>query len=81
MANKYWENEKPDIIQTEKNFFIHYPEAGKLQICGSFRDNKGEIVPGKRGTIDIEDLATHPEAIEILQKFIDEAKDLEVKTE
>lgn len=76
MANKYWETEKPVQVIAGKTFLIHYPENGKLQIASSFRNDEGELVPGKRGTLDLEALATTPEAIEILEKFIQETKEM-----
>src|SRR5690606_12634005 len=74
MTGRYWEAETPEETQTEKVFLAYFPKAGKLQISRAFRGEDGELRRGKTAVLDAEDLALHPEARELVRRFLDEAQ-------
>lgn len=74
---KYWENEKPETAQSERNIINYYRKAGKIQIAGLFLDkNSNEFKQGKTSTLDIDDASEHPEILDLLQLFIDDSREL-----
>jgi hypothetical protein len=77
MANKkYWEIETPETVQTERNFLRYFHQAGRFQVAGVYKDNAGEAKQGKTSTLDLEDLAANPAGLELLQQFINDAREL-----
>lgn len=63
----YWETEEPLMVETEKNVLKLYREAGKLQVCQPFwQDKDGVERQGKTVTIDLEALYESDEAKELL---------------
>jgi len=69
----YWEREKPVEAWTGRACLSYYPQAGKLQVAATFRDPEtGERRRGKVVTLDQEDLALHPEAVELLARVLRE---------
>jgi hypothetical protein len=76
MSGKYWETEKPQMIQTPRNLVKYYKEAGRLQVSILYKDSQtGEPRQGKTATLDAEDCAINPEILDILQKFIDDSRE------
>ena len=54
---KYWLEEQPKVIETEKNVIRYYEQAGKLQISlPDWQDGKGKLNRGKTTTLDLEAL-------------------------
>lgn len=77
MVQKYWENEKPETKQTERNLLKYYKEAGKLQIALLYPDKEtNELKQGKTVTLDSEDLAINQTALDMLQAFIDDSREM-----
>jgi superfamily I DNA and/or RNA helicase len=72
LGNRYWENEKPVVVNTGKNILRFYKNAGKLQISkqdwniGGVRIAMGEIV-----TLDITALKRTPEGLEIIKQILE----------
>ena len=78
--SKYWEQETPEQKQTERNIIKYFKQAGRLQIAGLFVDKgTNELRQGKTATLDVEDCAIHPEMLDILQAFIDDAREQVIK--
>ncbi|HBF36539.1 MAG TPA: hypothetical protein DDW50_04380 [Firmicutes bacterium] len=76
MSGKYWETETPQTIKTGRNFLKYFKGAGRLQVAALYKDQTtGEIKQGKTAVLDMEDLALHPQSLDLLQSFIDEAKE------
>jgi len=51
---KYWETEKPTVIDTGKNIFRYFEKAGKIQISmPDWTNADGESKPGKTVAVDI----------------------------
>ena len=70
---KYWENETPVEITTEKNVLRYYKKAGKLQISNPSWTNKdGEVKQGKTVTLDLAALKGSDEGRELLRKIVEE---------
>ncbi len=54
---KYWEEEIPVVVETDKNVLSWYPEAGKLQVANPcWYDDDGRQRVGKTVVIDMEAL-------------------------
>jgi hypothetical protein len=80
--SRYWENETPEVIKTERNMIKYYPNAGKMQVAGVYKDAvTGEVKQGKTATLDIEDAAAYSEALDLIQSFIDASRELVATTE
>lgn len=74
-GDRYWEREQPVEARTARTWLTYFPEAGKLQVSQLWTDREtGEPRRGKTVTIDSEDLALHPEARELLRRFVEEAE-------
>ncbi|MGB9866938.1 MAG: hypothetical protein ACPLPR_03380 [Bacillota bacterium] len=70
-GDPYWEKEKPIEAWTRKVCLFYYPEAGKLQVGVALRDREtGERKRVKVVTLDKEDLTTHPEALQLLERVL-----------
>ena len=55
--NKYWLEEQPKAIETDKNTIRYYEKAGKLQVSlPDWQDGKGKLNRGKTITLDLEAL-------------------------
>lgn len=69
----YWEQEKPEELQTDRVMFSYYPKAGKLQVSALFTDREtGDKRRGKTVTLDMEDMQLYPEATALLSKVMEE---------
>ena len=76
MANKYWERETPQTAQSEHNIIKYFKEAGRLQVAGLFVDREtNEPRQGKTATLSAEDCALNPVLLDLLQEFIDSARE------
>lgn len=61
-TGKWWLDEEPQTITTEKNTLRWYPNAGKLQVSRpDWENDKGETKPGKTVTLDVESIQLSPE--------------------
>ena len=70
MSGKYWETEKPFEVDTGKNVFRYFKEAGKLQVSmPHWVDNSGAQKPGKTITLDVGAIKATPGAVEILKEI------------
>lgn len=51
---RWWENETPQTIETDKNVMRYYPQAEKLQVSRpNWTDDYGESKPGKTVVLDL----------------------------
>jgi hypothetical protein len=66
----YWEQEQPEEARTERVALAWFPKAGKLQVKSLWRDDDGQLRPGKVVTLDAEDLALHPEVAALLRRVV-----------
>ena len=78
MTNKkYWETETPIMSATDKNLIRYYKKAGRLQVAAVYKNKKtGEMKQGKTATLDVEDMAANPEALDLLQQIIADCREL-----
>lgn len=51
-SNKYWENEKPIITETDNAQIRYFKEAGKIQLYPMYEDKDGEMQVGRGCTWD-----------------------------
>jgi hypothetical protein len=52
--SKYWESEKPQVVDTGKNVLRYFLEAKKLQVSmPNWKDKDGVEKPGKTVTLDV----------------------------
>lgn len=51
MAEKYWENEEPEVFELGKNQFRYYAQAGKLQVYPLAPNTPHGV--GRGATIDL----------------------------
>ncbi len=57
MARRYWEEEAPEVITSEKNVLRYYRNAGKLQVARpDWTDKDGTVKQGKAVALDLEAL-------------------------
>ncbi len=62
----YWESESPQEVKTGKLWLAYFPQAGRLQIS-QFYQKDGQDMRGRTITLDMEDIALHPEALELIK--------------
>jgi len=75
--NKYWETETPIISATDRNLIRYFKNAGRLQVAAVYKNKKtGELKQGKTATLDVEDMAANPEALDLLQQIIADCLEL-----
>jgi len=70
MSNKYWENEEPIVVKTDKNVFRLYEKADKLQVSSPDWLKDGEAVQGRTVTVDLAALRKSPDAVEMFKQAI-----------
>lgn len=74
MADRYWEHETPEEVRTERVQLSFFRKAGKLQVSRLYRDpDTGELRRGKTATLDVADVARHPQAKALLAAFVEAA--------
>ncbi|MDP2859300.1 MAG: hypothetical protein Q8P50_15190 [Bacillota bacterium] len=67
----YWEAEAPRTADTARVRISYYADASKLQVAQLYRDREtGELRRGKTVTFDSEDLALHPQALELIMEVL-----------
>ena len=61
---KYWENETPQEVKTDRNTLRYYQKAGKLAVSRpDWEEDNGKMKPGKTVTLDVSALKEEsPEA-------------------
>jgi hypothetical protein len=70
-GESYWERETPRTATTGKLILSYFPNAGKLQISQAYQDREtGETRRGRTVTLDVEDVALHLAAREMLADFL-----------
>ncbi len=70
-GDAYWEREVPQEARSGRVWLSWFPQAGKLQISQVWQDREsGEPRRGKTITLDVEDLALHPEVRSLLAAFL-----------
>jgi adenylylsulfate kinase-like enzyme len=67
--NEYWLNESPLEVKTERLWLTYFSQAGKLQVAQIYQKD-GEDKRGKTITLDISDLAQHPEATALIMQAL-----------
>lgn len=70
-GERYWEKETPQEAPTGRVWLTYFPMAGKLQVSQVWRGEDGEPRRGKTVTLDMEDLALHEEARNLLARFLE----------
>jgi hypothetical protein len=76
-GTRYWENEQPRTVTTDKARIVFYPKAGKLQVSHAWRDRKsGKVRYGRTAVLDAAILRSSPEALALLEEFMNAARDL-----
>lgn len=72
---RYWEQEQPRTASTEKLLVSYYPNAGKFQVSTLWKDKEsGEVKPGRTAVLDAGELATNPDALILLEAFLNQAR-------
>lgn len=78
---KYWETETPITSATDRNLIRYFKKARRLQVAAVYKNKKtGELKQGKTATLDVEDMAANPEALDLLQQIIADCRELGGKT-
>jgi hypothetical protein len=77
MANKYWETETPEVMQTEKNQLRFYPENGKVQVFPVVASAANGV--GRGATIDLASMTA--DELEELKSRIEHAIQSQLTTE
>ena len=73
IENRYWENEKGELIEFGDNFMRCYDKAGKLQFGKKFYDSKtGEKKYLVKFVLDREQLADSEEGLSYLQQTLED---------
>ncbi len=72
----YWETETPLEACAGSVLLRWYPAARKLQVHRTFEDGRGATKTAAVVTVDMEGLALAPDAIDLLQQVLVDAKDL-----
>jgi tricorn protease-like protein len=62
----YWETETPQVVKTGKLLLSYFPQAGRLQISQVYQKD-GQDQRGRTVTLDLEDMALHSEAAELIK--------------
>jgi len=71
----YWEKEEPRTASTDKLLVSYYPKAGKFQVSTLWKDKEsGEVKPGRTAVLDAGELATNPDALTLLEAFLNQAR-------
>lgn len=71
----YWEQETPKTVTTEKLRVAFYPKAGKLQVSALWKNrHSGEVKPGRTAVLDATELAANPDALSLLEAFLNVAR-------
>ncbi len=71
----YWEQEQPHTATTDKLLVSYYPRAGKFQVSTLWKDkDSGEVKRGRTAVLDAGELATNPEALSLLEAFLNQAR-------
>ena len=70
----YWEKETAREADAGRVRFRYYQDAGKLQVVQLWRDDQGELRPGKTVTIDVEALALSEGAKGLLEAVLRDAR-------
>jgi hypothetical protein len=74
-GHRYWEEEAGRKAATEKLRVVFYRQAGKLQVSHAWRDAKsGKVRYGRTAVLDAAVLGSSPEAIALLEQFLDAAR-------
>ena len=59
--SKYWENETPKEVMTDKNVLRYYEQSGKLAVSRpDWEDESGNMKQGKTVTLDISAIQAEP---------------------
>jgi hypothetical protein len=69
-AKPYWEQETPTEAKTARVWATWFPQAGRLQLAVLWRDEDGAPQRGRTVTLAVEDWASHPEAVAVLEAFL-----------
>ena len=73
-AYKYWEEETPIDVMTDKNELRWFKESGKLQVSlPKWKNKAGDEVPGKTVVLDLIALSESPEAVQLLRDVLKQA--------
>ena len=71
----YWEQEQPRTASTDKLLVSYYPNAGKFQVSTLWKNKKsGEVKPGRTAVLDAAELASNPDALSLLEAFLNQAR-------
>lgn len=70
----YWETERAREADAGRVRFRYFEDAGKLQVVQLWRDEAGELHPGKTVTVDVESLALSEEARALLREVLNDAR-------
>jgi len=74
-GHKYWEQEIPLKVTTDKVRICYYPTAGKLQISAGWKDRgTGKVRYGKTAVLDAASLTDSPEALTLLETFLNQVR-------
>jgi hypothetical protein len=69
-ANKYWEEEKGEIIDFGNSFMRCYDKAGKLQFGIKYRNKAGEEIYQVKFVLDRKELFSSDEAPSYLRQLV-----------
>ena len=70
----YWETETAREADAGRVRFRYYQDARKLQVVSLWRDDQGELRPGKTVTVDLEALALSEGARGLLEEVLRDAR-------
>lgn len=72
----YWERERPKEADAGRVRLRYFEQAGKLQVVQLWRDDAGQVRPGKTVTLDVESLSAHEGSRGLLAEFLRAAEAL-----
>ena len=73
-GDRYWEKEQGRTVKTDKVRVVFYPIAGKLQISGAWKSPQSGKVAFGRTAVCASDIASNPEALALLEAFVNAAR-------
>jgi hypothetical protein len=74
-GDRYWEQEDPHKVTTDKARLCYYPVAGKLQISWGYKHpHSGKVRYGRTVVLDRSAIASSPEAFSLFETFLQQAR-------
>lgn len=69
--SRFWETEKPVVLDTGANVLRHYQKAGFLMVHKPDYEKGDQILPGKGVGLNLEALRDSPQELEYLLQILE----------